>query len=94
MPMLIYTNPNLGNYGLASLLEYAPLFAQQFAAHDLGLRYPVVTSHVDQMRSPVDGMHIVQIFYAFQTYTNDEHMTYYSDREHDYHDGSLYEIYW
>ncbi|KAG9073508.1 hypothetical protein FS749_015069, partial [Ceratobasidium sp. UAMH 11750] len=54
MPMLIYTNPNLGNYALASLLEYAPFFNQPFATHDLGLRYPQVVSHDGQNRTPVD----------------------------------------
>lgn len=63
MPMLIYTNPNLGNYGLASLLEYAPFFDQEFATHNLGLRYPVVTSHVDQLRSPVDGACTYSLFF-------------------------------
>ncbi|CAE6467918.1 unnamed protein product, partial [Rhizoctonia solani] len=39
MPMFIYTNPRLGNYGLRSLLEYAKFYNQSFAAHDIGLRY-------------------------------------------------------
>lgn len=90
MPMLIYTNPNLGNYGLASLLEYAPLFGQQFATHDLGLRYPKATSHVDQMRSPVDGAYCSIVLY-FIRYQH-PHLAYCSKREHDYHDSCLHEI--
>jgi hypothetical protein len=55
MPMLIYTNPDLGNYALASLLEYAPFYGESYAAHDLGLQYSQVTSHPEQNRTPVDG---------------------------------------
>lgn len=56
MPMLIYTNPNLGSYALSSLLEYAPFFTQPYAMHDLGLRYSQVVSHEEQTMTPVDGM--------------------------------------
>ena len=55
MPMLIYTNPNLGNYALSSQLEYALTVSQSFASHDLGLRYPKVAAHAQQSRNPLDG---------------------------------------
>ncbi|CAE6513846.1 unnamed protein product, partial [Rhizoctonia solani] len=55
MPMLVYTNPSIGNYGLASLLEYVPVSGvQSFAVHDLGLRYSRVISHAQQSRNPLD----------------------------------------
>ncbi|KAH7339836.1 hypothetical protein B0J17DRAFT_627866 [Rhizoctonia solani] len=58
MPMLIYTNANLGNYGLASLLEYAAVSGvESSAVHDLGLRYPRVTSHGQQSRNPLDDQY-------------------------------------
>ncbi|KAG8753718.1 hypothetical protein FRC12_011450 [Ceratobasidium sp. 428] len=70
MPMLIYTNPALGNYALASLLEYAPFFNQPFATHDLGLRYPQIVSHEDQARTPVDASaSMIILTAAFMRYT-------------------------
>ncbi|KAG9123840.1 hypothetical protein FRC07_013798 [Ceratobasidium sp. 392] len=70
MPMLIYTNPALGNYALASLLEYAPFFNQPFATHDLGLRYPQLVSHDDQSRTPVDSSaSMIILTAAFMRYT-------------------------
>ncbi|KEP53543.1 putative glutaminase GtaA [Rhizoctonia solani 123E] len=71
MPMLIYTNPNLGNYGLASLLEYAGVSGvQSFAVHDLGLRYPRVASHAQQSRNPLDATaNMIIMTHAFMRYT-------------------------
>ncbi|CUA66635.1 hypothetical protein RSOLAG22IIIB_00076 [Rhizoctonia solani] len=71
MPMLIYTNPSLGHYGLASLLEYAPVSGvQSFAVHDLGLRYPRVISHAQQSRNPLDATaSMIIMTYAFMRYT-------------------------
>ncbi|QRV79596.1 glutaminase GtaA [Ceratobasidium sp. AG-Ba] len=72
MPMLVYTNPSLGNYALASLLEYAPFFKEQFAPHDLGLRYPQVISHAGQSRAPVDSSaSMIIMTAAFMRYTGD-----------------------
>ncbi|QRV94234.1 glutaminase GtaA [Ceratobasidium sp. AG-Ba] len=72
MPMLVYTNPSLGNYALASLLEYAPFFKEQFAPHDLGLRYPQVISHDGQSRAPVDSSaSMIIMTAAFMRYTGD-----------------------
>ncbi|KAF8609026.1 hypothetical protein BDV93DRAFT_466201 [Ceratobasidium sp. AG-I] len=70
MPMLIYTNPKLGNYALSSLLEYAPFYNQPFAMHDLGLRYSQVVLHPDQSRTPVDASATMIIMTAaFMRYT-------------------------
>ncbi|KAG8747805.1 hypothetical protein FRC10_011250 [Ceratobasidium sp. 414] len=70
MPMLVYTNPSLGNYALASLLEYAPFFNQPFATHDLGLRYPQLVSHDGQSRTPVDASaSMIIMTAAFMRYT-------------------------
>ncbi|CAE6438900.1 unnamed protein product [Rhizoctonia solani] len=71
MPMLIYTNPNLGNYGLASLLDYAGVSGvQSFAVHDLGLRYPRVASHAQQSRNPLDATaNMIIMTHAFMRYT-------------------------
>ncbi|KAF8750951.1 hypothetical protein RHS01_08842 [Rhizoctonia solani] len=55
MPMLIYTNPNLGNYALASFFEYPQTREQTYALHDLGSRYSWVLRHDGQRRNPVDG---------------------------------------
>ncbi|KAJ1304799.1 hypothetical protein OPQ81_005935 [Rhizoctonia solani] len=73
MPMLIYTNPNLGNYALASHLEYALVSGvQSFAIHDLGLRYPRVTSHAQQSRNPLDATaNMIIMTHAFMRYTGD-----------------------
>ncbi|KDN49683.1 hypothetical protein RSAG8_01748, partial [Rhizoctonia solani AG-8 WAC10335] len=73
MPMLIYTNPNLGNYGLASLLEYAAVSGvQSFAVHDLGLRYPRVAPHAQQSRNPLDATaNMIIMTHAFMRYTGD-----------------------
>ncbi|KDN49675.1 hypothetical protein RSAG8_01740, partial [Rhizoctonia solani AG-8 WAC10335] len=73
MPMLVYTNPNLGNYGLASLLEYAAVSGvQSFAVHDLGLRYPRVASHAQQSRNPLDATaNMIIMTHAFMRYTGD-----------------------
>ncbi|KAG8690325.1 hypothetical protein FRC11_012402, partial [Ceratobasidium sp. 423] len=73
MPMLIYTNPNLGNYGLVSLLEYAPVSGvQSSAVHDLGLRYPRVASHGQQSRNPLDATaNMIIMTHAFMRYTGD-----------------------
>jgi hypothetical protein len=85
--MLIYTNPNLGNYALASLLEYAPFYGQPYAAHDLGLRYSQVVSHPDQNRTPVDGALCISCL--MKSNSNDLD----SFGEYDYYDGCVYEIY-
>ncbi|KAH7306043.1 DUF1793-domain-containing protein, partial [Rhizoctonia solani] len=73
MPMLIYTNANLGNYGLASLLEYAAVSGvESSAVHDLGLRYPRVTSHGQQSRNPLDATaNMIIMTHAFMRYTGD-----------------------
>ncbi|CAE6439171.1 unnamed protein product, partial [Rhizoctonia solani] len=73
MPMLIYTNANLGNYALASLLEYAPVSGvTSYAVHDLGLRYPRVISHEQQSRSPLDATaNMIIMTHAFMRYTGD-----------------------
>ncbi|CAE6448516.1 unnamed protein product [Rhizoctonia solani] len=73
MPMLIYTNPNLGNYGLASMLEYALVSGvSSFAVHDLGLRYPRVASHAQQSRNPLDATaNMIIMTHAFMRYTGD-----------------------
>ncbi|KAF8684145.1 hypothetical protein RHS04_01442 [Rhizoctonia solani] len=64
MPMLIYTNPNLGNYALASFFEYPETRAQSYAPHDLGLRYSRVVAHERQYRNPVDGELCSTMLYA------------------------------
>lgn len=70
MPMLIYTNPNLGSYALSSLLEYAPFFTQPYAMHDLGLRYSQVVSHEEQTMTPVDASaSLIIMTAAFMRYT-------------------------
>ncbi|CEL61135.1 hypothetical protein RSOLAG1IB_12393 [Rhizoctonia solani AG-1 IB] len=72
MPMLIYTNPNLGNYALASFLDYPPIREQSYALHDLGLRYSQVTVHEKQSRNPVDATaNMIIMTYAFMRYTGD-----------------------
>ncbi|CAE6416192.1 unnamed protein product [Rhizoctonia solani] len=72
MPMLIYTNPNLGNYALASFLEYPQIRAQSYALHDMGLRYARVTTHERQSRNPVDATaNMIIMTYAFMRYTGD-----------------------
>ncbi|CAE6470684.1 unnamed protein product [Rhizoctonia solani] len=67
MPMFIYTNPRLGNYGLRSLLEYAKFYNQSFAAHDIGLRYgeAVVLIRLSATAS------MIIMTYAFMRYTGD-----------------------
>ncbi|CAE6513871.1 unnamed protein product [Rhizoctonia solani] len=71
MPMLIYTNPSIGNYGLASLLGYAPVSGvQSFAVHDLGLRYSRAISHAQQSRNPLDATaNMIIMTHAFMRYT-------------------------
>ncbi|KAF8745765.1 hypothetical protein RHS02_01031, partial [Rhizoctonia solani] len=64
MPMLIYTNPNLGNYALASFFEYPETRAQSYAPHDLGLRYSRAVAHERQYRNPVDGELCSTMLYA------------------------------
>ncbi|QRW21677.1 hypothetical protein RhiXN_06666 [Rhizoctonia solani] len=72
MPMLIYTNPNLGNYALASFFEYPQTRAESYALHDLGLRYSRVLAHERQYRNPVDTTaNMIIMTYAFMRYTGD-----------------------
>ncbi|KAG8708671.1 hypothetical protein FRC11_006266 [Ceratobasidium sp. 423] len=72
MPMLIYTNPRLGSYGLKSLLEYAKFYNQPFASHDIGLHYGEAVVHPNQRGSRTDSTaSMIIMTYAFMRYTGD-----------------------
>ncbi|KAF8750751.1 hypothetical protein RHS01_08854 [Rhizoctonia solani] len=70
MPMLIYTNPMLGNYGLRTILDYSRFFNQPFAAHNVGLRYGEAVVHPNQHSSRTDSTtSMIIMTYAFMRYT-------------------------
>ncbi|KAF8750700.1 hypothetical protein RHS01_08849 [Rhizoctonia solani] len=65
MPMLIYTNPNLGNYALASFFEYPETRAQSYA--------PTTSVYVTRERTmrAAATANMIIMTYAFMRYTGD-----------------------
>ncbi|KAF8724482.1 hypothetical protein RHS02_08549, partial [Rhizoctonia solani] len=75
MPMLIYTNPNLGNYALASFFEYPQTRAESYALHDL-VRYvqflTMLYAIADRSTTRVPATaNMIIMTYAFMRYTGD-----------------------
>ncbi|KAF8678281.1 hypothetical protein RHS04_05236 [Rhizoctonia solani] len=75
MTMLIYTNPNLGNYALASFFEYPQTRAESYALHDL-VRYvqclTMLYAIADRSTTRVPATaNMIIMTYAFMRYTGD-----------------------